>query len=60
MNSKFNAIFCKFALQLNTCTAIELVIHKDLKFGNLFINYKMEVKIGDFGLAIIIVFDGER
>ncbi len=30
------------------------VIHRDLKLGNLFINEKMEIKIGDFGLARII------
>ena len=27
------------------------VIHRDLKLGNLFLNEKMEIKIGDFGLA---------
>jgi polo-like kinase 1 len=36
------------------------VIHRDLKLGNLFINDKMEVKVGDFGLAAKIDFDGER
>ena len=36
------------------------VIHRDLKLGNLFINDKMEIKIGDFGLAAKIDFDGER
>jgi len=36
------------------------VIHRDLKLGNLFINEKMEVKVGDFGLAAKIDFDGER
>ena len=36
------------------------VIHRDLKLGNLFINDKMEVKIGDFGLATKLEFDGER
>lgn len=36
------------------------VIHRDLKLGNLFLNDKMEVKIGDFGLAAKIEYDGER
>ncbi|KAJ8246087.1 hypothetical protein GJAV_G00263510 [Gymnothorax javanicus] len=36
------------------------VIHRDLKLGNLFLNDDMEVKIGDFGLATRIEFDGER
>ena len=36
------------------------VIHRDLKLGNLFINEKMEIKIGDFGLATKLEFDGER
>lgn len=36
------------------------VIHRDLKLGNLFLNDKMEVKIGDFGLATKLEFDGEK
>ena len=36
------------------------VIHRDLKLGNLFLNDKMEVKVGDFGLAAKIEYDGER
>ena len=47
------------------CNAIKYlhshrVIHRDLKLGNLFLNEKMEVKIGDFGLATKLEFDGER
>lgn len=36
------------------------VIHRDLKLGNLFITEEMEIKIGDFGLATKLEFDGER
>ena len=36
------------------------VIHRDLKLGNLFINEKLELKLGDFGLATKLDFDGER
>ncbi|XP_001377703.2 serine/threonine-protein kinase PLK1 [Monodelphis domestica] len=36
------------------------VIHRDLKLGNLFLNDDMEVKIGDFGLATRVEYDGER
>ena len=36
------------------------VIHRDMKLGNLFLTEKMEVKVGDFGLAAKVVFDGEK
>lgn len=36
------------------------IIHRDLKLGNLFLNDKLNVKIGDFGLAALIEFVGER
>lgn len=36
------------------------IIHRDLKLGNLFLNNELNVKIGDFGLAAKIEFDGER
>jgi len=36
------------------------VIHRDLKLGNLFLTEKMEIKVGDFGLAAKIEFEGER
>ncbi len=35
-------------------------IHRDIKLGNLFIDRKMDLKIGDFGLAAQIEHDGER
>ena len=36
------------------------IVHRDLKLGNLFISESMDIKIGDFGLATTIQFDGER
>ena len=39
---------------------VNRVIHRDLKLGNLFLNDKMEVKLGDFGLATKLEFDGEK
>jgi polo-like kinase 1 len=36
------------------------IIHRDIKLGNLFLNEKMELKIGDFGLATKLEFEGER
>lgn len=35
------------------------VVHRDLKLGNLFLNENMEIKIGDFGLATTIEFQGQ-
>lgn len=36
------------------------VIHRDLKLGNLFLNDKLEIKLGDFGLAAKLDFDSEK
>lgn len=36
------------------------VIHRDIKLGNLFLSEKMELKLGDFGLATKLEYDGER
>lgn len=35
------------------------VIHRDLKMGNLFLDANMDLKVGDFGLAAILVTDKE-
>lgn len=35
------------------------IIHRDLKLGNLFLNDDFEIKIGDFGLATIIEYEGQ-
>ena len=37
-----------------------LVIHRDLKLGNLFIDHEMRIKIGDFGLATKLTHPNER
>jgi len=36
------------------------VIHRDLKLGNLFLDKDLKVKIGDFGLATTVEYEGER
>lgn len=36
------------------------VIHRDLKLGNFFLDDRMNVKVGDFGLAALLVSDDER
>eukprot|EP00605_Chrysophyceae_sp_TOSAG23-4_P002605 GSChrysophyteH1.ASY1.ANO1.2876.1 assembled CDS len=36
------------------------VIHRDLKLGNLFIDHRMRVKVGDFGLATRLSHADER
>ena len=35
------------------------IIHRDLKLGNTFLNEKMHVKLGDFGLATQVEYKGE-
>ena len=36
------------------------MIHWDLKLGNLFLSEKMELKLGDFGLATKVTYEGEK
>ena len=47
------ALACKYLHELR-------IIHRDLKLGNLFLDDQMQLKIGDFGLATRLDYDGER
>lgn len=38
----------------------QCVIHRDLKPGNIMLDSELNVKIGDFGLAAELQYDGER
>ena len=69
MSLRCNATLLRLCLLSNTCTLtkssteskfISKINFPSLKLGNLFLNDKMEVKIGDFGLATKLEFDGDR
>ncbi|KZF26095.1 Pkinase-domain-containing protein [Xylona heveae TC161] len=52
----------RYTIQL--CGAIKYmhhrnIIHRDLKMGNLFLDEHMNIKVGDFGLAAILMTDKE-
>jgi polo-like kinase 1 len=36
------------------------VIHRDLKLGNFFLSDSLQLKVGDFGLATTLAFEGQR
>src|SRR5207248_8258972 len=36
------------------------IFHRDLKLGNLFLAANMELRVGDFGLAAMLMSDEER
>lgn len=36
------------------------IVHRDLKLGNLFIHMNFEIKVGDFGLAVQIEYEGQK
>ncbi|KAG4306291.1 hypothetical protein PORY_000279 [Pneumocystis oryctolagi] len=61
---RFTEPECRFFL-LQVLGAIKYmhsrkVIHRDLKLGNLFLDENMNIKIGDFGLAALLISDDER
>ena len=70
MNLKYNVTLLRSYLLSSICMSIKSSIESNflhvfkltysLKLGNLFLNDKMEVKIGDFGLATKLEFDGDR
>ena len=53
---------CYMMQILNACKNLHShrIIHRDLKLGNLFLSEKMEIKVGDFGLATKLEYEGER
>ncbi|KAF2798632.1 kinase-like protein [Melanomma pulvis-pyrius CBS 109.77] len=45
---------------IQTCGAMKYlhmrnIVHRDLKAGNLFLDHNMNIKVGDFGLAAVLV-----
>lgn len=36
------------------------VAHRDLKMGNLFLDQNMDIKVGDFGLAAMIISEKDE
>jgi serine/threonine protein kinase len=38
----------------------EGILHRDIKLGNVFLNHKMQVKIGDFGLSVKMAHPKDR
>jgi polo-like kinase 1 len=52
-----------FSLQIISAlqyTHANRVIHRDIKLGNLFLSKDMTIKMGDYGLAAKLEFDGEK
>jgi polo-like kinase 1 len=52
--------YCKQILEALRHLHAHRIIHRDLKLGNLFLSDKLEIKLGDFGLATKLEFEGER
>ena len=55
-------IKCYLMQMLNALRFIHAnhIIHRDLKLSNLFLTNNMQIKVGDFGLATKLNFEGER
>lgn len=51
------AIYTKIVLSIESNLIAK---NHSLKLGNLFLNKNMELKLGDFGLATKLEFDGEK
>jgi polo-like kinase 1 len=53
---------CYFFQAVNALKYLHLnkIIHRDLKLSNLFLNEKMELKLGDFGLAAKLAYAEEK
>jgi polo-like kinase 1 len=49
-----------FSLKQSYPQRVIQIINNSMKLGNLFLNDKMELKLGDFGLATKLEFDGEK
>jgi serine/threonine protein kinase len=37
-----------------------MIVHRDLKLGNLLLGQNMDIKVGDFGLSAKLTYNGER
>ena len=70
-NQKHNAIFFNLLEPLNIYISLEsfteskninknIIFSYSLKLGNLFLSDRMQLKVGDFGLAAKVVFEGEK
>lgn len=51
-------------LMIQLCGAVKYlhkrnIAHRDLKMGNLFLDHNMDIKVGDFGLAAMILSEKE-
>ena len=65
-NFKRSAILYNLSMVFNIyiikvmCVNIKGIVHRDIKLGNVFLNHKMQVKIGDFGLSAKLIHHRDR